>query len=115
MLAGDLLTEFGGPTVLATWLVRDGYGFAAHAQEVGFADYRAHYIGKHLYLIDPVLSDAAIMAIVERMETDGGFNPENIVMFGYSFNWRERDQLEINLKRLKGTEKNLCVNFDIRY
>jgi type III restriction enzyme/adenine-specific DNA-methyltransferase len=115
ILAGDLLAEFGKPTVLATWLVRDGYGFVAHAQEVDFAGYRAHYIGRHLYLIDPVLSDAAIMAIVERMETDGGFSPENVVMFGYSFNWRERDQLEINLKRIKATQKNLRVNLDIRY
>ena len=115
LAASDLLSEFGKQTVLTTWLVRDGYGFTVSALEVGFAGYKAHYIGKHLYLIDKNLTDAAIMAIVERFETDGTFNPENIVLFGYSFTWTERETLQINLKRLKDTEKNLRVNFDVRY
>ncbi|MCL2225725.1 MAG: site-specific DNA-methyltransferase [Defluviitaleaceae bacterium] len=113
--ASDILTTFGKPTVLATWLVRDGYGFAAPMKEADFCGYKAHYIEKHLYLLDQNLSDAAIMEISERFETDGEFNPENIVLFGYSFTWTERESLETNLKRLKDTEKNLRINFDIRY
>ena len=66
-------------------------------------------------MIDRELSINAIVAILERFETDSEFNPENIVLFGYSFTWAEREQLEINLKRLRYTEKNLHVNIDIRY
>jgi adenine-specific DNA-methyltransferase len=111
----DILSDFGKPTVLATWLVRDGYGLTADTEELNFAGYNGYYIGKHLYLIDPELSNKAIEAIVVKYETDGSFNPENVVLFGYSFTWTEMEALKINLKRLKDTEKNLRINFDIRY
>ena len=111
----DILSDFGKPTVLATWLVRDGYGLTAEAEELNFAGYNGYYIGKHLYLIDPELSNKAIEAIVVKYETDGSFNPENVVLFGYSFTWTEMEALKINLKRLKDTEKNLRINFDILY
>ncbi|MBI9093818.1 MAG: site-specific DNA-methyltransferase [Sphaerochaeta sp.] len=110
-----LLDCFGKPTVLATWIVRDGYGFTVDAEEVSFADYTGYYIDKHLYLIDPNLSNKAIEAIVVKYETDGNFNPENVVLFGYSFTWTELEALQTNLKRLIDTEKNLRINFDIRY
>ena len=111
----NLLDEFGIPTVLTTWLVRDGYGFTAKYETLVFAGYEAYFCGKHLYLINEGLSDEAITAICEKLESDATFNPENIVLFGYSFTWGMRDTLQINVKRLKDTEKNLRVNFDVRY
>ena len=111
----NLLDEFGVPTVLTTWLVRDGYGFTAKYETLDFAGYEAYFCGKHLYLINEGLSDEAITAICEKLESDANFNPENIVLFGYSFTWGMRDTLQINVKRLKDTEKNLRVNFDVRY
>ena len=115
MFSSDLVDEFGVPTVLTTWLVRDGYGFTEPAQTIDFAGYTAYYKGKHLYLIGKELSNEAITAIVEKYETDGAFNPETVVLFGYSFSWSEIDALKINLARLKDTEKNLRINFDVRY
>lgn len=115
LAASGLLTEFGKGTVLATWLNHDGYGLTAKPEEIDFAGYTGYFIGKHLYLIDEKLSNRAIEAILTKFETDGDFNPENVVLFGYSFLWTEREALQTNLKRLKDTEKNLRVNFDIRY
>lgn len=114
-MSDDILSEFGLPTVLATWLVHDGYGFTAPVQEIDFAGYKGYFMNKHLYLIGPNLTDAAIEAIVSKFESDGDFNPENVVLFGYSFFWTEVEALKTNLKRLKDTEKNLRINFDIRY
>lgn len=114
-ISNTVLDEFGVPTVLATWLVRDGYGFTAPVQTLDFAGYKAYYMGKHLYFINQDLTDAAIEAVVVKYETDGSFNPENAVLFGYNFKWSEIEALQINLKRLKDTEKNLRINFDIRY
>lgn len=110
-----VLENFGKPTVLATWLVRDGYGFTSVPEEVDFAGYKGYYIEKHLYLIDKELPNEAIEAIVVKFEADGSFNPENVVLFGYSFTWTELEALQTNLKRLRDTEKNLRVNFDLRY
>lgn len=115
VITNTVLEEFGIPTVLTTWLVRDGYGFTAPVETVDFAGYTGYYMGKHLYLIDQELSNEAIAAITEKFETDGAFNPENVVLFGYSFKWTEMEALKTNLARLKDTEKNLRINFDIRY
>ena len=114
-LQSNILDDFGVPTVLATWLVRDGYGFTAPVEKIDFAGYTAYYIDKHLYLINPHLTNAAIAAIVEKIETEGSFNPENAVLFGYSFLWSETENLKVNLARLKDTEKNRHINIDIRY
>ena len=114
-VTNTILEDFGVPTVLATWLVRDGYGFTAPVEAIDFAGYTGYYMGKHLYLINQDLSNAAIMAITEKYESDGAFNPENVVLFGYSFKWTELEALKTNLARLRGTEKNLRINFDIRY
>ena len=111
----NILSVFGLPTVLTTWLIRDGYGFSAPVQQLDFAGYKGYYIDKHLYLIETGLSKDGIAAIVDRFETDGIFNPENIVLFGYSFPWTTMEELKMNLGRLKDTEKNLRVNFDVRY
>ena len=115
MIQNTVLDDFGIPTVLATWLVRDGYGFTAPVETVDFAGYMGYYMDKHLYLIAPELSDEAIGAIAERYETDGTFKPENVVLFGYSFLWTEMESLKANLARLKATEKNLHIHFEIRY
>ena len=110
-----LLDEFVKPTILTTWLVRDGYGLTDEPKELNLAGYKTYYIGKHLYLIDTEIPNDAIEELVVKYETDGSFNPENIVLFGYSFTWTEMEQLKINLKRLKNIDKNLNVNFDVRY
>lgn len=115
ILKNTILNDFEIPTILATWQVRDGYGFTAPLQAIDFAGYTGYYIDKHLYLINPNLTNNAITTIVERFETDGSFNPENVVLCGYSFLWTETEALKVNLARLKDSDKNLTVNFDIRY
>ncbi len=110
-----LLDEFGVSTVITTWLNNDGYGLTTEAENIMFAGYEAYYKDKHLYLVHPELSNEAIEELVVKYETDGKFNPENIVLFGYSFTWTELESLKTNLKRLQDTEKNLRINFDVRY
>lgn len=115
LLNNDILSDFGVETVLATWLIRDGYGFNENVEKIDFAGYTGYYIEKHLYLIDPDISESAIAAIINKYESDGKFNAENIVLFGYSFVWTVIEELKVNLSRIKDTEKNLHINFDIRY
>ena len=114
-VTNDILSDFGVPTVLTTWLVRDGYGLNAPVQAIDFEGYTGYYMDKHLYLINPDITREAISAITDKYEMDGNFNPENVVIFGYSFVWTMTEALKMNLARLKDTEKNLRVNFDVRY
>lgn len=114
-ITNTVLEDFGLSTVLTTWLVRDGYRFAAPVEAIDFAGYTGYYMDKHLYLIGQGLGDKVITAMIEKIETEETFNPENVVLFGYSFKWTELEALKVNLSRLKDTEKNLRINLDIRY
>ncbi|OQC00245.1 MAG: DNA methylase [Firmicutes bacterium ADurb.Bin099] len=115
IVTNNIVEEFGTDTVLTTWLVHDGYGFSPKVKALAFGTYTGFHIDKHLYLIDKGLEHSAIEAIVTKFDTDPEFNPENVVLFGYSFTWTEMESLQTNLKRLNATEKNLRINFDIRY
>ncbi|WP_261266163.1 site-specific DNA-methyltransferase [Streptococcus mitis] len=107
--------EFGTATVLTTWLVHDNYGFVNKCEMVDLAGYTAYWCENHLYLINSGLTEEAIKALVEKYNTEGAFNPQNIVLFGYSFNYVEMENLKTNVKILRDSEKNLKINLDIRY
>ena len=107
--------EFGICTVLTTWLVRDNYGFVNNCEMIDLDGYTAYWCGNHLYLITPGLTEEAIKALIEKYNFEGGFNPQNIVLFGYSFNYVEMENLKTNVKVLRDSEKNLKINLDIRY
>ena len=106
---------FGTNTILTTWLIHDGYTFTNKCQMIDLAGYTAYWCENHLYLINPDMEEDAIKALIDRYNSDGSFNPQNIVVFGYSFNYVNMENLKTNVKILRDSEKNLKVNLDIRY
>jgi type III restriction enzyme/adenine-specific DNA-methyltransferase len=107
--------EFGVNTVLTTWLVHDNYGFVNKCKMINLAGYSAYWCENHLYFINPHLTENAIKALIDKYNSEGCFNPQNIVIFGYSFNYVEMENLKTNIKILRDSEKNLKINLDIRY
>ncbi|MCR5750324.1 MAG: site-specific DNA-methyltransferase [Kiritimatiellae bacterium] len=110
----DMLKEFGVETVLATWLNHDGYGLTREAEKVDLAGYEAYLCGHHLYLVNANFGAKNVKALLEKYETDKAFTPDKIVLFGYSFGWKELEELDTNLKKLK-TTRNITADIDIRY
>lgn len=111
----DTLSLFGKETVLETWLVKDGYGFGAKVEEIKLSGYTAYLCGKHLYFIEAGINENDMVALLDRYQQEPSFSPENIVVFGYSFNFSQTEMLRKNLFVLRDTHKNLKANFDIRY
>lgn len=110
-----LMEEFGVPTILTTWLERDGYGLTADYEVLDLDGYEAYYIDRHIYLINPELSEGAIAALLDKYQTEVSFNPQNVVIYGYSFGWSELQSLKDSLQTVKEGEKNLRINFETRY
>ncbi len=110
-----LMQEFGVLTILTTWLEHDGYGLTANLQALDLDGYEAYYIDKHLYLINPNISDGAVATLLDNYQTETSFNPQNAVIFGYSFGWNELQSLKDSLQVIQAGEKNLRINFEIRY
>lgn len=110
-----LMNEFGVPTILTTWLERDGYGLTAEYKALNLNGYEAYYIDKHLYLINPDLTDDAVAMILDKYQTEAEFNPQNVIIYGYSFGWSELQSLKDSLMSIQAGEKNLRINFETRY
>ena len=108
--------DFGIETVLRTWLVADGYGLTENAEEVMLGDYKAYWKGDHLYMINPDhdFDESSIAALMDKYNGEP-FSPHNIVIFGYSFGFTHREELQKNLRTLKDGNKTLSVNIDVRY
>ena len=110
-----LVDEFGVPTILTTWLVRDGYGLTSDVKTLNVEGYELYYMDKHLYIINPNLSNEVVASLLDRYQSDAGFNPQNIVIYGYALSWGELQGLKDSLRVIRDGEKNMRINFDIRY
>lgn len=108
--------DFGVDSVLRTWLVADGYGLTEDAEEINLDGYTAYYKGNHLYMINPDenFTAGSIAALMDKYNGEA-FSPQNIVIFGYSFGFTHREELQKNLRTLKEGNKTLTVNIDVRY
>ena len=108
--------DFGLQTVLRTWLVADGYGLTEDAEEVMLGNYKAYWKCDHLYMINPDhdFNESSIAALMDKYNGEL-FSPHNIVIFGYSFGFTHREELQKNLRTLKDGNKTLNVNIDVRF
>lgn len=110
----DVLNMFGRDTVLETWLVNDGYGLGAKTEDIVLDKYHATLCGNHLYLTDADFTEDAMTALVDRYQSDPAFNPDCIVLFGYSFGHNAKDMLEKNRPTINLVkDKNIII--DVRY
>ena len=110
----DVLTMFGRETVLATWLVRDGYGLGAETKELMLAGYRATLCGHHLYMTDSGFTVDNMLALENLYLSDPSFNPDYIVLFGYSFSHNEKELLENNSSTIYSL-RDKRPTIDVRY
>lgn len=108
--------DFGMASVLRTWLVADGYGLTEDAEEVMLGNYKAYWKEDHLYMIHPDhdFNESSIITLMDKYNGEP-FSPHNIVIFGYSFGFTHREELQKNLRTLKDGNKTLTVSIDIRY
>ena len=110
----DTLNMFGRDTVLATWLVNDGYGLGAKTEDIMLDKYHATLCGNHLYMTDADFTEEDMAALVDRYQSDPAFNPDCIVLFGYSFGHNAKDMLEKNKPTINLVkDKNIII--DVRY
>lgn len=111
----DLLQNFGTPTVLTTWLNRDGYGLNPSVKVENLANYTAYICGANIYLLENDFDNQALMELCRRYEEDNDFAKiTNIIVFGYSFSYTELQALQDNIKKFSVT-RNSRINVEIRY
>ncbi|MDO4664868.1 MAG: DNA methyltransferase [Actinomycetaceae bacterium] len=106
LFSGDYVSKFdlnntpGHDTVLATWLVKDGYGLTTSAEKVKLENYELDVCGDSGYVIDTGLTSDDVVALVRQLET-GDLELSRIVVFGYSVEFSVMHELKKNLAVLK--------------
>ena len=109
----NLLDKFGKDTVLFTYGMRDGYGLTPKFEAIKFGNYTAYLCGKHLYMLDSDFNvEEDLTDLVDTYNKDHSFPADNVVIFGYSFNFSQTDAIKKNLGAI--TDRNR-INVDIRY
>lgn len=106
LFAGDYVSKFsldgtpGHGTVLATWLVKDGYGLTTSARKVKLESYELDVCGDSGYVIDTGLTSDDVVALIRQLET-GELELSRVVVFGYSVEFSVMHELKKNLAVLK--------------
>ena len=99
LFSDDMVSALGGiATILATWLIDDGYDFSQSAQTIDFAGYTAHYIDNSvLYLVSQGWGAEQTKVLLNKI---GKYelNVNTIIIFGYSFTMESLRELEMNVK-----------------
>ena len=113
MFGNNLMEKFGKDTVLFTYGMRDGYGLTPKFEAIKFGSYTAYLCGKHLYMLDSAFNvEEDLTDLVDTYNKDHSFPADNVVIFGYSFNFSQTDAIKKNLGAI--TDRNR-INVDIRY
>jgi len=99
LFSDDMVSALGGiATILATWLIDDGYDFSQSAQTIDFAGYTAHYIDNSmLYLISQGWGAEQTKVLLNKIGKHE-LNVNTIIVFGYSFTMESLRELEMNVK-----------------
>ena len=111
----DIIAAFGKDTVLATWAIKDGYGFNTPINEIDLKGHTAYFIndgihGANLYILDEI-SESSIMELVRRLEANE-LVVDKIIVYGYALSFTASTSLRTNLKTLKNRNP---IDVVIRY
>jgi adenine-specific DNA-methyltransferase len=114
----DMITPFshkktetnGQETLLATWLIDDGYPFDTNIVQKEFGGYTAHYVAESatLYLIEQNWNTKALKELLNQI----GKNEllvNTIILYIYSFDFESMRELKTNIKtNLDNTPTIIC-------
>ncbi|MEE1130895.1 MAG: DNA methyltransferase [Caryophanon sp.] len=103
----DLLSKYdykdtpGLQTILCTWLMKDGFGRLAKANEIELTNYTAYQYKKRMYLINKGLNSDNVVELLNMIDNKT-MDIRNITVFTPSIGFNELRELDIALRTRKG-------------
>lgn len=108
------LTKEDIKALLVTWKTYDGISLTETRQETDLKGYTAHYTNEKLYLMDNHFKTENLKALLEKIDSDKGFNPTTIIAFGYHFESKNLREISENIKSY-ANKKSIDIDFITRY
>ena len=108
------LDEADIKALLITWKTYDGLCLADDLEIVKIGDYSAYYGKGKLYLMDIGFNTENMINLLEKVDSDKGFNPNAIIVFGHHFQSKNIRELSENIKSY-ANKKNIDFDLIVRY
>lgn len=108
------LTKEDIKALLITWKTYDGVPLTTSIQEIDLNGYTAHYSSQKLYLMDKGFTTVNLKILLEKIDSDKGFNPITVIAFGYHFESKNLREISENIKSY-ANKKSIDIDFITRY
>jgi adenine-specific DNA-methyltransferase len=108
------LTKEDIKALLITWKTYDGISLTETIQERDLNGYTAYYSSEKLYLMDKGFTTENLKVLLEKIDSDKGFNPTTIIAFGYHFESKSLREISENIKSY-ANKKSIDIVFITRY
>ena len=108
------LTKQDRHNLMLTWALRDGIKLDEALTPVTLGDYTAYAAAKILYFIEPDISLAAVVALLEQLDNNPDFVPSRVVVLGYLLDSKAQREMTEAVKQYNN-RKGIELTLDIRY
>lgn len=104
LIIDDMVSLFKGKqSILATYLLKDGYGLSRDTKEYILDTYKADIIDNSLYIIEQGLTSNDVMVLIKKIENIE-LDINRIIVYSYSLAFNVLQELRTNLKNLRNNK-----------
>jgi adenine-specific DNA-methyltransferase len=111
---GDLLGVDDLQALFITWKTYDGSPLTEAAVDYDLGGYVSKYVNGRLYLMEKGFTTDHLVTLLEKVESDEGFNPRSVIVFESNFQSKNLRELSESLKNFQN-QKSLEMDFIMRF
>ena len=114
LLVTKMLSKEELQALLITWKTYDGYPLTKELKTVQFGKYNSYVVDRILYLVNTAFNLENLLEFIKKLDSDGDFVINKIVIFGYHFN----SDILLTIKDMVTTyrnKKSIELDVEVRY
>ena len=114
LLVTKMLSKEELQALLITWKTYDGYPLTKELKTVQFGKYKSYVVDRILYLVNTDFNLENLLEFIKKLDSDGDFVINKIVIFGYHFN----SDILLTIKDMVTTyrnKKSIELDVEVRY
>ena len=114
LIVTKMLSKEELQALLITWKTYDGYPLTKELKTVQFGKYNSYVVDRILYLVNTDFNLENLLEFIKKLDSDGDFVINKIVIFGYHFN----SDILLTIKDMVTTyrnKKSIELDVEVRY
>ena len=114
LIVTKMLSKEELQALLITWKTYDGHPLTKELETVQFGKYNSYVVDRILYLVNTDFNLENLLEFIKKLDSDGNFVINKIVIFGYHFN----SDILLTIKDMVTTyrnKKSIELDVEVRY